>query len=265
MKLFNIESTLMDERVIWLVFLITISLFSCNNMSNTDDDYSGITGIIEELPQLPDPFEYKMWIFENSNTRLVTTFNSGDDRMFRLAAAPQSQIIADANEILVTIEDSNEIVTKPGENEIVGARFTSNDQSDVKTYPIAADFSGVSGSILFSDDSSNQIISFEESEESLFNLPNLKDGWRYTFWIEVQGEESELFTFYEVDDISFYSTSLDYVGAKLRLGVESELLNYSYGSLGMYILELTIEDTEEVQEMTTTLEKLPTGTITKER
>lgn len=267
MKLFknDIITTFMDERFFLFIVIIILSLFSCGN-SSSEDDYAGITGTFEQLPQLPDPYEYKIWLYENSNTRLVSTFNVGEDKKFQLAAAPQSQIIADANEIVVTIEDSNEVITSPSGNEIVGARFTSNDQSDVKTYPITADFSSVSGAIksIVPNDNSHFIV-FKENEESFLNLPTLKEGWHYSFWYEINNEEKMLLSFDNADDLEGILIPDIIIGAKFRLAVESDLFDYSYGSLGMYILELTIQDIEEAQEFVPTLENLPTGIITKEK
>jgi hypothetical protein len=258
-------NVLFDERLIWAALIVLVSLFSCDSNS-TSDSYAGITGTIEQIPILPDSYEYAMWLNENENTRLMTSFVPGDDLIFRLASAPQSDFIADTDEIYVTIEEKNSSYVDPSIYEIIGARFTSNDEASVKTYPITSDFSSVAGSVSITIDDTSIISFLDDANQSLLNLPTLNDGWKYTVWFEINAMDIPLFSFKSTDEITQDLTSdVSIIGGVIKIGVEPELFSLDEASLGMYLLQYNVEGNSGVFDMNTTLENLPTGVINKEK
>lgn len=258
------SSLMIDERLIWGVLILVLSLFSCGSTSSSDS-FSGITGTLEKMPLLPETHEYVMWLDENNNTRLIASFVPGDDKIFRLASAPQSQFIADTDEIYVTIEEKNSGYTDPSIYEIVGARFTSNEESTVRTYPITSDVATVSGSIFldYETNTDNVIIkTTDASDVSIINFPVLNTGWVYSFWHELDGVEKKIFISPDMESIEYFGPNLN--EGVFKIAIESELIGTS-SNLEMYILEYEVEGISGIFEMTPTLDNLPSGIITKER
>lgn len=256
---------LIDERLIWVIFVVLISLFSCDN-SSSSEEYSGITGTLENMPILPETHEYAMWLEENGNVRLVTDFQPGDDKIFRLATAPQSQIIADSEEIYVTIEEKDGGYTEPSTDKLITSIFTTNDEASISTSPLTHDFSSVAGSLIFTNNGATQGLAFQDADNnSTLQLPELNAGWHYALWTTVGGMEVRALALNGNEIMNSIDGLTDVIGNTLKIGVESDLFLMGNKSLGMYVLEIEVMDQDGVQEFNTTLENLPMGVINKEK
>lgn len=261
---FNIN--FLDERLIWFLLLVILSMVSCGE-SEEQSDYIGITGLIEQLPQLPESHEYAMWLLENGNTRLMTSFNADDDGIFRLASAPLAQFIADMTEVIVSIEESDDPYVQPTSTQILGAGFSSQDQSNFETYTIASDFSTASAVFEVESNIAGAFATLRfvtDQSTSLFSLPNLNDGWTYEMWVQNGNEYESLFRF-DADGVpEIYEHNEDLENTTLLISVEP-LADYSAAPTGMFLFSGVIELTSDLQELNNTDELLPVGVITREK
>ena len=213
-----------DEKILWLFFIIALALFSCD-MNDESDEFTGITGTINSLPFLPESHEYALWLEENQNIRLVSSFLPDNSGIFRLATAPQSQIIEDTDDMFVTIEEEGSGYTDPSIYEIAGASFGSRDNATVSSFPIASDFSTLSASINITS-TNPSLISFEnEMGESLLNMPSLNDGWHYTVWFEKNGTETPLLSFQNTVGVIEVVASEEINEGTIRIGIELSLIH----------------------------------------
>lgn len=254
--------SLLEERFIWFIFLMLLSLVACDSENNKE--YTGIIGTIENLPQLSEPYEYAIWLEESENVRLVQSFNADDDGVFRLATTTSPHIIEGTTEMYVTIENSSVSYEDPSDKSIVAALFTSTDFASFKSFPIAGDFSATSGTmqVKMNGGEFNEI---DFMNGAALSLPTLKSGWTYELWSRSSAEPYEYKTikrFISPSENETYLSSEDLLNKTVLLSVEL-IEDDSAKPSGIFILEGEVTAGDTTIEMLYTSEYLPAGTVEK--
>jgi len=247
-----------DERLIWFLLLVVLAISSCGD----SDPYSGMTGLIEELPQLPEPYEYSMWLNENGNSRQMTTFNADEEGVFRLAAAPNPMFITDASEIIVSVENGDEAYLEPSNKQVLGARFSGGERADFSTYPICADFSIAEAAFTVHETEQFELIILR-FEPNRLKLPALNEEWLYEYWVEKDGVFQSMGRYQDFSaPETLYSTEELY-DKMVWISVEP-IEDFSEDPSGIFIFSKEVESTINPEQMQLLLESLPKGVVNKE-
>lgn len=176
-----------------ILFKLSFVLLLITFLSSCGEDkinYKGITGTFENLPLLTGNYEYAAWILENGNTRLMgpITINADGEGIFSFA--PISDNIADATSILITIEDNSVAYNSPSETQVLDCNFGTSDQAILTANAIGSDFGGISGNYILSSpttsssstDNSGIWYVTQDINQGL-QLPVLAAGWKYEGWV----------------------------------------------------------------------------------
>ncbi|MDA9774677.1 hypothetical protein N9B82_06930, partial [Saprospiraceae bacterium] len=119
----------------FLPLLLLVLVFTSCEEENT---YNGITGEINNLPQLSNGYEYAAWIIENGNTRLMGDVNPDSDGTAFVAYAPLPDNIRDASSILITIENGTTAYLEPSSTQVLVCNFGSSDQASLTSTVIGS-------------------------------------------------------------------------------------------------------------------------------
>lgn len=276
--------------------LVCLALFtSCEEENN----YTGITGSVENLPTLTSNYEYAAWIIENGNIRLMGEFDTDSDGSSFLAFAPQPDQIRDASSVLITIENGGAAYTSPSATRVLVADFASADQAELNSSTISPDFTGITGSYILDSptttsgslDNTGIWFTDENINQGLL-MPVLADGWKYEGWVLFNGTPISTGKFSDpgaADEAAPYSANempypfpgedfnknapsgltfpSNLAGKTTKITLEPEpdfsTLPYNISLLDAIIPNPAVTKTTQMMNVTT--ENLPKGTITKEK
>lgn len=276
--------------------LLLVFLFTSCEEENT---YNGITGTVENLPQLSGNYEYAAWIVESGSSRFMGIVNPDADGTAFMAFAPLPDQIRDASSIIVSIENSTDNYLEPSATQILVSNFSGSDQATLTSSAIGTDFAGIAGTCILdsptttSMSTDNTGIWFVDQDINQgLQLVALPAGWKYEGWVMFNETPVSTGRFSDpgmADEANPYSASEDpylfpgedfntnapaginfpqnLAGKLTKITIEPEP-DFSALPYDVSILQATIPNpsvTKTNITMEATLENLPTGTVTKEK